>query len=914
MAKQNLVIKFSKTKSIYIIAVLLLALGGTVQALPMYNIYDLGTLSGADTSLGYSVNNSGQVAGALITQNVFHHAFIGDKNGLVDLGTLGRQTSSASYINNKGQVVGYMGNIFVNDQSNVFIGDKNGILDLGNLGGYYARPTGINDNGVIVGYKSTDSSPSFSFIGDKNGLAPIDTGSSQFQAVAINNSDQVAGSSNQPGVDRRYQGAAIYDGNEIAYLDDLAGFNRGSRANSINNNGQVVGHVNENNSRSAFIGDANGLTDLGTLLGANFSQANGISDNGIVVGFSGSPYIWDKDSGIHSLSDFVSDLSGWNQLRGVSDISDNGNYITGWGYTKNSETHAYLLERATPVVEPKIPTSDSPELETITRAPEFFGPKEKVPLPLGQLKIWDTESGSYVLLSGEDGKGGESLFDHKKQTEVLVHGWNGESGNNTPLEDKWIAQKGGFTEALVENTRIESNILAFDWTEAANSRLTARSNLTKDELKITTDELNALLIAEATNSPLDDRYSHISHLYGTAIPTLNKWDLILDDKWVPNQQVSKQGAELAQQLKPYLRMENSGDVAFYGHSLGAGVSTYAVSDLIGLDLGDKVSSLTLFDPPEDKWSDRTSGNVNLASKLQSIKENSFRLPIDNYWSSNPGGISGGYGQAYSYAANIETTDNVHGEVPVPVYSSTIRYNTDPDSLVSGTLGIGGYISFDVPEGIGYDDVTGSITLARQGTNCTINGHLNNPFAFGLDNCKKNGFNTVIDNKLTKLKVAVDFKAFLGSEAAKVELASDTGLPTMSTGSSVYAYTDFFVPTNAVGLELDLEWLIGFLEDDLMIWLDNTLIYSADFENLTSDFFSTGLLSLAGWEDQRVTLTLGVLSDFEGSTVKVNDIRLALNDVPEPPTLALMFFGLITMIHRSRKYKAQLNNNHRHGEA
>ena len=75
-------------------------------------------------------------------------------NGVHDLGTLGG-ASSASYINNVGQVVG--SSTAIDGSSQAFVWDStNGISLLDSLG-VYSGATGINDLGWIVG-SYTDAS------------------------------------------------------------------------------------------------------------------------------------------------------------------------------------------------------------------------------------------------------------------------------------------------------------------------------------------------------------------------------------------------------------------------------------------------------------------------------------------------------------------------------------------------------------------------------------------------------------------------------------------------------------------------------------------------------------------------------------------------------------------------------------
>ena len=148
-------------------------------------------------------------------------------------------------------------------------------------------------------------------------------------------------------------------GDAVNGLTDLGTLGDGyidSVGMSINAEGLVAGYSNTARSTRAFVGDVtSGLTDLGTL-GGRISLAYGISDDGQVTGYSQlapnnisnlllHAFLWDSINGMIDLNDLVIDLSQWQYLESAQDISHNGNYITGRGFTTNNAPHAFLLEK-----------------------------------------------------------------------------------------------------------------------------------------------------------------------------------------------------------------------------------------------------------------------------------------------------------------------------------------------------------------------------------------------------------------------------------------------------------------------------------------------------------------------------------------------------------------------------------------
>jgi probable HAF family extracellular repeat protein len=114
---------------------------------------------------------------------------------MVDIGTLGGTLGAPSWMNNRGQVVGFSTEV-TDQNSHAFLWDKEeGLKDLGFLpGGTYGNATWINDAGEIVG--GSDSSNGFHAYLWKKGVM-IDLGNlagdCSSQATSINSQGQIVG-------------------------------------------------------------------------------------------------------------------------------------------------------------------------------------------------------------------------------------------------------------------------------------------------------------------------------------------------------------------------------------------------------------------------------------------------------------------------------------------------------------------------------------------------------------------------------------------------------------------------------------------------------------------------------------------------------------------------------------------------
>lgn len=334
-----------------------------------WSIVGLGTLAGT-YSVAQAINDSGQVVG---NGNGVERAFITGANGvgMSYLDTLGGDRSYASDINNAGQVVGY--SFTDTGDLHAFITGPNGagMSDLGTLGGDYSIAYGVNNFGQVVGVSSTAGNAAYhAFITGPNGVGMTDLGTlsgDYSTAYSINDSGQVTGISSIS--DAPVQHAFITGANGIG-MADLTTLNGGadniSIGRAINNLGQVVGFSGFYDdfigyqSAQAFITDAGGvnISGLGTSI---HSRADAVNDIGQVVGGINS-YC---DNCIHSAFLYsegtITDLSllapvvaaGWSELSAVG-INNRGQII-GWGHLEGAPgggSRAFLLSPIVAVPEP----------------------------------------------------------------------------------------------------------------------------------------------------------------------------------------------------------------------------------------------------------------------------------------------------------------------------------------------------------------------------------------------------------------------------------------------------------------------------------------------------------------------------------------------------------------------------------
>ena len=229
----------------------LLGWGPHLAAEVLYTITDLGTLGGYSSSAS-GINNAGQIVGTSNTSTGESHAFLYSDGQMQDLGTLGGPSSYGNSINNAGQVVG-RSQISTNSSYYPFLYSNGQMTNLGTLGPPYTAgsyATGINDAGQIAGYAETPSDPNYSvhaFLYSNGQITDLSTlGGPSSYGGSINNAGQVVGRS-QISTNSSYY-PFLYSNGQMTALNSLLDLTQTDPAlrnsplmpTSINDKGQIV--------------------------------------------------------------------------------------------------------------------------------------------------------------------------------------------------------------------------------------------------------------------------------------------------------------------------------------------------------------------------------------------------------------------------------------------------------------------------------------------------------------------------------------------------------------------------------------------------------------------------------------------------------------------------------------------------
>jgi probable HAF family extracellular repeat protein len=300
-------------------------------------IIDLGTLGG-NQSVANATNDRGQVAGAALNAipdpfansplctgcGTFAQTFLfvpaatqahafrwTEAAGMQDLGALGGPDSSASFVNQRGQIGGEFFTSFTPNPStgvptlDPFFWENGTMVDIGTLGGTLGYPNWMNNSGQVVGFSNlAGDQASHAFLWDK---------------------------------DRKER------------LKDLGTLYGGSSfATFINDDSEVVGSSSTLTGYHTFLWKNGAMTDLGSLGSDPCSFANWINSPGQIVGNSspdciqdGRGFLWENGGPMLDLNSLVPPGSALTLITAVF-INDRGE-IAARGKLSNGDEHAVAL-------------------------------------------------------------------------------------------------------------------------------------------------------------------------------------------------------------------------------------------------------------------------------------------------------------------------------------------------------------------------------------------------------------------------------------------------------------------------------------------------------------------------------------------------------------------------------------------
>lgn len=383
-----------------------------------YSLIDLGTLGGP-TSSASAVNSAGEVVGTSADASGALLPFIWTPAGMSALGPLpdtpfGQPIgASASDINDAGEVVGALTLLDVPGRWQPFRWTQ--------AAGYRI----IDDQTVNAGAAAVNAAGDAVGANNRRAIKWLPTGEVlalpsagwESSAVAINDAGIAVGSLNYVGGIGGRRWAADGTATDLPTLGGNV-----NHPSGINNAGTIVGSSNLTVSghQHAYLYSGGMITDLGTL-GGSSSRATALNDAGYVVGESDGPdgarlpFVWNSDTGMQSLKELIdSSGSGW-RLEQVTSINSKGQ-MAGSGVNPAGRSHAFLLTPRTRIVGRAIRPSDGATTPVILRR-------------LDGLAI-DPELPSWLVIHGRNGSAGAlsrlaNIIDgHDSADQVLTLDWS----------------------------------------------------------------------------------------------------------------------------------------------------------------------------------------------------------------------------------------------------------------------------------------------------------------------------------------------------------------------------------------------------------------------------------------------------------------------------------------------------------
>lgn len=313
--------------------------GGTDGVASNPQMKDLGTLGGS-YSEAYSINANGEISGYAQTM-LEDHAFVISNGTMTDIGKMlgnGLINSYGLSINDSGHVVGIAYNsTFATPHA--FYYDGVNAVDIGNLGGITASALAINDSELVAGYSSVldGSEHAFRYVG--GAMTDLGTlGGGYSYGVGINNSNVVVGGSFVD-VDNTIYHAFICTNSTMVDLNSLLDASGAGwtliEARAINDAGEIVGTGQFQGSKHAFLLMPLTVEPSPTIAGIDFSG------NDVLINFTTTT---NADYTVEERDDF--ETAGW--MDAVTGLAGTGDIVTATVVGAASQPRRFFRVRLIP--------------------------------------------------------------------------------------------------------------------------------------------------------------------------------------------------------------------------------------------------------------------------------------------------------------------------------------------------------------------------------------------------------------------------------------------------------------------------------------------------------------------------------------------------------------------------------------
>jgi len=368
-----------------------------------YSITDLGTVGG-NNSIPYWITNTGDVIGHSETGefdafgNTIIHSFRWRNGVMEDLGTLGDVNSTGLGGNDKGEVVG---NNWYN-VNHALVWYNGATSDLGTLvgPGGYSWAQQVNDEDQAVGASAAADGTFHAVLWNRGVINDLGTlggpNTSTFSlANGINDLGQVVGDSQQnTTVDPILGFPAFYptlwDNGVATKLGGVPSYAFAGDAFNINNKSQVVGRIavadpNEGAVAHAYFWQSSVMRDLGVPagLGDDNSEANSLNDNGQIVGDSGVGFILGYIQN-HAL---LWQNGGWIDLNTVIPSDSGYHLIVAFDVNASGQIVVCAVQLSTGNIRAALLTPQPKNVNGSLGPPAITGPKATPPLSAGARRL-----------------------------------------------------------------------------------------------------------------------------------------------------------------------------------------------------------------------------------------------------------------------------------------------------------------------------------------------------------------------------------------------------------------------------------------------------------------------------------------------------------------------------------------------